>query len=40
MGRLYAWEAATKMAVDNPFTGVGLNNFYVNYFFYTHTGMA
>lgn len=35
MGRLYAWEAATKMALENPFTGVGLNNFYVNYFFYS-----
>lgn len=35
MGRLYAWEAAFKMAVDNPITGVGLNNFYANYFFYS-----
>ncbi|KAA8667114.1 O-antigen ligase family protein [Vibrio gigantis] len=35
MGRLYAWEAAFKMAVDNPLTGVGLNNFYSNYFFYS-----
>lgn len=35
MGRLYAWEAAFKMAIDNPLTGVGLNNFYANYFFYS-----
>ena len=35
MGRLYAWEAAFKMAVDNPLTGVGLNNFYSNYYFYS-----
>ncbi|GAB6262487.1 O-antigen ligase family protein [Photobacterium sp. R1] len=35
MGRLYAWEAATKMAVAHPFTGVGLDNFYANYFFYS-----
>ncbi|OEE83054.1 hypothetical protein A1OQ_00490 [Enterovibrio norvegicus FF-162] len=34
-GRLYAWEAAFFMAVDNPFSGVGLNNFYFNYFFYS-----
>jgi len=35
MGRLYAWEAAYKMALHNPFSGVGINNFYVNYFFYS-----
>ena len=35
MGRLYAWEAAFKMALHNPLTGVGLNNFYSNYFFYS-----
>jgi len=35
MGRLYAWEAAFKMATVNPLTGVGLNNFYSNYFFYS-----
>lgn len=35
MGRLHAWEAAFGMAVDNPITGVGLNNFYFNYFFYS-----
>ena len=35
MGRLYAWEAAFKMAVSNPITGVGLDNFYSNYFYYS-----
>lgn len=35
MGRIYAWQAAWNMAVSNPFSGVGLNNFYVNYFFYS-----
>ncbi|MEG3696545.1 O-antigen ligase family protein, partial [Vibrio coralliirubri] len=35
MGRIYAWEAAVKMAVENPLTGVGLNNFFSNYFFYS-----
>jgi O-antigen ligase len=35
MGRLYAWEAAFGMALDNPLTGVGLNNFYSNYYFYS-----
>lgn len=35
MGRLYAWEAAFKMALDNPLLGVGLDNFYYNYFFYS-----
>lgn len=35
MGRLYAWEAAFYMALDNPFTGVGLDNFYFNYFYYS-----
>lgn len=34
-GRLYAWEAATKMAAENPLTGVGIDNFYVNYYFYS-----
>lgn len=34
-GRLYAWEAATKMAIENPLTGVGIDNFYVNYYFYS-----
>lgn len=35
MGRLYAWEGALGMAVHNPFTGVGLDNFYSNYYFYS-----
>lgn len=34
-GRLYAWEAAAKMAIDNPLTGVGIDNFYSNYYFYS-----
>ncbi|MGR6859221.1 O-antigen ligase family protein [Aliivibrio salmonicida] len=35
MGRLYAWEAAVKMAISHPFTGVGLDNFFANYFYYS-----
>ncbi|ROV59605.1 hypothetical protein EGH82_12900 [Vibrio ponticus] len=35
MGRLYAWEAAFKMALERPITGVGIDNFYVNYFYYS-----
>ena len=35
MGRLYAWQAAFNMALSNPLTGVGINNFFVNYFFYS-----
>mgnify|MGYP000051489799 CR=1 FL=1 len=35
MGRLYAWEAAWNMALDNPVLGVGINNFYYNYFSYS-----
>jgi O-antigen ligase len=35
MGRLYAWEAAVGMAMHNPLTGVGLDNFYSNYFYYS-----
>ena len=34
-GRLYAWEAAFGMAVHNPLSGVGLDNFYSNYYFYS-----
>lgn len=34
-GRLYAWEAAIRMSFDNPLTGVGIDNFYSNYFFYS-----
>jgi probable O-glycosylation ligase (exosortase A-associated) len=35
MGRLYAWEAAFYMALSNPLTGVGLDNFYYNYFYFS-----
>lgn len=35
MGRLYAWEAAFGMALHNPLNGVGLNNFYSNYYYYS-----
>jgi len=34
-GRLFAWQAAWGMALHNPFTGVGIDNFYSNYFFYS-----
>lgn len=34
-GRLYAWQAAFNMANTHPLTGVGLNNFTSNYFFYS-----
>ena len=35
MGRIYAWQAAFKMALYNPLTGVGVNNFLNNYFQYS-----
>lgn len=35
MGRIYAWQAAFNMALSNPMTGVGLDNFYANYFFFS-----
>ncbi len=35
MGRIYAWEAAWNMALDNPVLGVGIRNFYYNYFYYS-----
>jgi len=35
MGRLYAWEAAWNMAIDNPIFGVGISNFFYNYFSYS-----
>jgi len=35
MGRIYAWEAAWNMALDNPIFGVGISNFYYNYFYYS-----
>jgi probable O-glycosylation ligase (exosortase A-associated) len=35
MGRLYAWGAAWSMAISNPLTGVGLDNFISNYWAYS-----
>lgn len=35
MGRIHAWNAAVSMAVRRPLTGVGLDNFVPNYFFYS-----
>ena len=35
MGRIYAWGAAWRMALARPLTGVGLDNFTSNYFFYS-----
>jgi putative inorganic carbon (hco3(-)) transporter len=35
MGRIYAWQAAWKMATTKPLNGVGLNNFTGNYYFYS-----
>ncbi len=35
MGRLHAWGAAWRMALDHPLTGVGIDNFLPNYFFYS-----
>ncbi len=40
MGRLYAWQAAFRMAIANPLSGVGLSNFYPNFFFSHHIGTA
>ncbi|MEL7487037.1 MAG: O-antigen ligase family protein, partial [Pseudomonadota bacterium] len=34
-GRLVAWGAAWRMAVAKPLNGVGLDNFYYNYYLYT-----
>ncbi|WP_457155952.1 O-antigen ligase family protein, partial [Mesorhizobium sp. P5_C1] len=34
-GRLYAWSAAINMALDRPFTGVGINNFVDEFYTYT-----
>jgi probable O-glycosylation ligase (exosortase A-associated) len=34
-GRLYAWSAAINMALDRPFTGVGINNFIDEFYAYT-----
>jgi O-antigen ligase len=35
MGRLYAWAAAFGMALHNPLSGVGLDNFVSNYYYYS-----
>ncbi|WP_224746044.1 O-antigen ligase family protein [Neiella litorisoli] len=35
MGRIYAWQAAFSMALHSPVSGVGLDNFYANYYFYS-----
>lgn len=35
MGRLHAWGAAWRMALDHPLTGVGIDNFLANYYFYS-----
>ena len=35
MGRIYAWNAAWRMATTHPLNGVGINNFVSNYFMYS-----
>lgn len=35
MGRIHAWNAAIRMALHNPLTGVGLDNFVLNYWIYS-----
>jgi len=35
MGRIYAWQAAISMATHHPLTGVGIDNFYANYYFHS-----
>jgi len=35
MGRLHAWNAAIRMGLTHPLFGVGIDNFYYNYFLYT-----
>ena len=35
-GRLYAWGAAFRMALNHPLTGVGLDNFLLNYWTYSN----
>jgi len=35
MGRIHAWGAAIRMALHNPLTGVGLDNFILNYWIYS-----
>jgi putative inorganic carbon (HCO3(-)) transporter len=34
-GRIEAWKAGWRMACSHPFTGVGIDNFKYNYFYYT-----
>ena len=34
-GRLLAWEAAVRMALSDPLTGIGMQNFPLSYFFFT-----
>ena len=34
-GRFHAWGAAVSMAIAHPLTGVGLNNYVANYWFYS-----
>ncbi|MDF1730778.1 MAG: O-antigen ligase family protein [Minwuia sp.] len=35
MGRIYAWQAAIGMALAKPLFGVGLDNFYFNYYLFS-----
>jgi hypothetical protein len=35
MGRIYAWQAARRMALDHPIFGVGVKNYILNYFYYS-----
>jgi hypothetical protein len=35
MGRVYAWQAARRMALDHPVFGVGVKNFLLNYYYYS-----
>jgi putative inorganic carbon (HCO3(-)) transporter len=35
MGRIHAWGAAINMAISRPLTGVGLDNFFSNYYLYS-----
>ncbi len=34
-GRFHAWGAAISMAIARPLTGVGLNNYVANYYYYS-----
>ncbi len=34
-GRLHAWQAAIRMALYRPLTGVGLDNYVANYYYYS-----